>query len=223
MPENQDKQLELDLAPSEELETDIQPPIYIINNIDPKPDEKDNLRSISLYGDITEQMANDVVQALLYFDHTKEQAIQKEDGTIETNILPISMYISTHGGIVSDMFSIIDIMEKIKKDCTVETVGLGKVMSAGVLILAAGTKGKRKISKHCRVMLHSVMSGHHGSFANLENEMKETKMMQNMYFKFLCENTKLTKKKIKKLLIPNVDVYLSAEEAIKYGIADEIM
>ena len=44
-----------------------------------------------------------------------------------------------------------------------------------------------------------------------------------MYFDFLCENTKLTKKKIKKLLNPNVDVYLSAKEAIKYGIADEIM
>ena len=67
------------------------------------------------------------------------------------------------------------------------------------------------------------MSGHHGSFPNLENEMRETKLLQSMYFDFLCENTKLTKKKIKKLLNPNVDVYLSAKEAIKYGIADEIM
>ena len=230
MQENQESessvQLELDLEDTNselEGESDSQPPIYIINNIDPKQDDKENLRTISLYGDITEQLANEVVQALLYFDHTKVHSFQNEDGSIDTSILPINMFISTHGGIVSDMFSIIDIMEKIKRDCTIETTGIGKVMSAGVLILAAGTKGKRKISKHCRIMLHSVMSGHHGSFPNLENEMKETKLLQSMYFDFLCENTKLTKKKIKKLLNPNVDVYLSAKEAIKYGIADEIM
>ena len=168
-------------------------------------------------------MANDVMQALLYYDHTKNEVITEEDGTSMEICHPIKMYISTHGGIVSDMFSVIDVMENIKKGCTIETIGVGKVMSAGVLVLAAGTKGKRKIAKHCRVMLHNVMSGHHGSFPNLENEMRETKALQKMYFNFLCANTKLTKKKIKKLLIPNVDVYLSAEEAIKYGIADEIM
>ncbi len=215
-----EEQLELPIQDDSE---DQQQPIYIINNIEPKQEEKDGLRSISLYGDINEQMANDVMQALLFYNHTKSHAIQHEDGTIEDITLPIRMYISTHGGVVSDMFSIIDIMESIKKGCDIETVGIGKVMSAGVLVLAAGTKGKRKIAKHCRVMLHSVMSGHCGSFPNLENEMKETKHMQNMYFDFLCKNTKLSKKKIKKLLIPNVDVYLSAEEAVKYGIADEIM
>tara|TARA_B100001094_G_C18135205_1_gene774654 strand:+ start:385 stop:1092 length:708 start_codon:yes stop_codon:yes gene_type:complete len=227
---NSSEQLELELTEEvvpelslEDLESEMQQPIYIINNIDPKKDEKDNLRSISLYGDINEHMANEVMQALLFYDHTKNHSIQEEDGTIQEVILPIRMYVSTHGGVVSDMFSIIDVMENIKANCDIETIGVGKVMSAGVLVLAAGTKGKRKIAKHCRVMLHSVMSGHCGSFPNLENEMKETKHMQNMYFDFLSKNTKLSKKRIKKLLIPNVDVYLSAEEAIKYGIADEIM
>ncbi len=212
-----------EVANLEEPEDITSQPIYIINNIDPKPDEKEALRSISFYGDLDENMANDIMQALLYYDHTKTQVLTDDDGTTHEIIKPIKMYISTHGGIVSDMFSVIDIMENIKKGCEIQTVGVGKVMSAGVLILAAGTKGQRKIARHCRVMLHNVMSGHHGSFPNLENEMRETKALQKMYFDFLCKNTKLTKKKIKKLLIPNVDVYLSAEEAIKYGIADEIM
>lgn len=197
-------------------------PIYIINNIAGK-DDKDDIRTINCYGDITERMAAEVVQAMLYFDHTKVDVVEAEDGSVLEVKKPFKMYISTHGGIVSDMFSIIDIMSMIKKDCDIETIGIGKVMSAGVLILASGTKGSRKIGRNCRVMLHSVISGHHGSFPNIENEMKETKELQDMYFDYLCSCTKLTRNKIKKLLSNNVDAYLSAEEAIKYGIADEYL
>ena len=197
-------------------------PIYIINNIDGKSD-KDDIRAINCYGDITERMAAEVVQAMLYFDHTKREVVETEDGKVMEVKKPFKMYISTHGGIVSDMFSIIDIMGMINQDCDIETVGIGKVMSAGVLILASGTKGSRKIGRNCRVMLHSVISGHHGSFPNIENEMKETKALQDMYFDYLCSCTSLTRNKIKKLLLNNVDAYLSAEEAIKYGIADDYL
>jgi len=198
-------------------------PIYIINNIDGKSSDKDDIRGINCYGDITERMASEVVQAMLYFNHTRLEVMEDSQGNQHEVVKPFKMYISTHGGIVSDMFSILDVMDMIKHDCAIETIGLGKVMSAGVLLLANGTKGKRKIGKNCRVMLHSVISGHHGSFPNIENEMKETKELQEMYFDFLCSCTKLTRKKIKKLLLNNVDVYLSAEEAIKYGIADELL
>ena len=199
-------------------------PIYIINNIEPndKPDTKDGLRSITLYGDVNEAMAAEVVQALLYFDHTRKQTVETKEGELLEIDRPIKMYVSTHGGVVSDMFSVLDIMDDTKHRCDIETIGLGKVMSAGVLILAAGTKGKRRIGRNCRVMLHSVIGSQYGSFANLENEMQETKALQELFFQYLCNHTKLTKAKIKKLLIPNIDVYLSAEEAIEYGIADEI-
>lgn len=197
-------------------------PIYIINNIAGK-DDKDDIRAINCYGDITERMAAEVVQAMLYFNHTKIDMVETEDGNVMEVKKPFKMYVSTHGGIVSDMFSIIDIMGMVKQDCDIETIGIGKVMSAGVLILASGTEGKRKIGKNCRVMLHSVISGHHGSFPNIENEMKETKALQDMYFDYLCTCTKLTRNKIKKLLLNNVDAYLSAEEAIKYGIADDYL
>ena len=205
----------------ETLDTGKQP-IYIINNIDGKSD-KDDIRAINCYGDITERMAAEVVQAMLYFDHTKKEVVETENGEVMEIKKPFKMYISTHGGIVSDMFSIIDIMGSIKQNCDIETIGIGKVMSAGVLILASGTKGQRKIGRNCRVMLHSVISGHHGSFPNIENEMKETKELQDMYFDYLCSCTKLTRSKIKKLLLNNVDAYLSAEEAIKYGIADDYL
>ena len=75
----------------------------------------------------------------LYFDHTKSQVVESEDGVVTEIKKPFRMYISTHGGVVSDMFSILDVMDLVKRNCEVETVGIGKVMSAGVLMLANGT------------------------------------------------------------------------------------
>ena len=96
-------------------------------------------------------------------------------------------------------------------------------MSAAVLVLAAGTKGKRKIGKYCRVMIHSVIGGSSGALHDLKNEMKEIQVIQDMYIDALASETKLTKKKLKDMFSKNVNVYLSAEEAVKYGIADIIV
>ena len=96
-------------------------------------------------------------------------------------------------------------------------------MSAGVLLLAAGTKGKRKIGKNCRVMLHSVIAGNHGSLHNLINEMEAVEQLQNMYTDALLSETKMTQTQLKKMLERKVNVYLSAEEAVKLGIADIII
>ena len=121
------------------------------------------------------------------------------------------------------MFGIYDIMRIVKKDFNISTVGIGKVMSAGVLLMAAGTKGKRKIGKNCRLMIHSVVAGNEGSYFNLENEMEEIKWIQDRYISALRHETKMSQKKIKELLSKKVNIYLSAEDAVKYGIADEII
>jgi len=96
-------------------------------------------------------------------------------------------------------------------------------MSAGVPILAAGTKGRRKVGKNCRIMLHNVMAGTGGTIFSMENELDEIRWVQERYIETLASYTKLTPSKIKKLLKAQRDVYISAEEAIKMGIADEII
>jgi ATP-dependent Clp protease protease subunit len=96
-------------------------------------------------------------------------------------------------------------------------------MSAGVPILAAGTKGKRKIGKNCRIMLHNVMAGFGGTIFNMENELEEIKWVQDRYIETLAEYTNLTKRKLKKMLKSQRDIYISAEKAVKLGIADEII
>ena len=120
--------------------------------------------------------------------------------------------------------AIYDIMRKIKNDgiTTITTYGIGKVMSAGVLLLASGTKGKRMIGKNCRVMIHSVIAGTAGPMHQLENEFAEVKKIQDNYIQALVAETNMTEKEFRKLLKRKTNIYLSAEEAIELGIADEI-
>jgi len=202
--------------------------IVIINNIQPASNQEPELRTINLYGDITEQKGADVVAALLYLENTSHsQALQDPNDPESDPIVvarSIAMMVSTHGGVASDMFSILDIMDMVKeRTCDIETFGIGKVMSAGVPILAAGTKGKRKVGRNCRIMLHNVMAGTGGTIFSMENELEEIKWVQERYIETLASYTKLTPSKIKKLLKTQKDVYISAEEAIKMGIADEII
>jgi len=202
--------------------------IVIVNNVQlPAVSEKE-LRTINLYGDITEQKGADVVAALLYLENTSHSPMMEDPTDLEATPIivarSIAMMISTHGGVASDMFSILDIMDMVKeRTCDIETFGIGKVMSAGVPILAAGTKGKRKVGHNCRIMLHNVMAGTGGTIFSMENELEEIKWVQERYIETLASYTKLTPSKIKKLLKTQKDVYISAEEAIKMGIADEIV
>ena len=96
-------------------------------------------------------------------------------------------------------------------------------MSAGVLLLAAGSKGDRHIGANCRIMLHSVVGGQHGPVYNLENEFEEIKWIQEQYITALAQETNMTKRYIKNLLARKVNVYLTAKEAVELGIADKII
>ena len=151
--------------------------VVIINNIQPPASQEPELRTINLYGDISEQKGADVVAALLYLENTSHAVSTQDPQDPESEQVivarSISMMVSTHGGTASDMFSILDIMDMVKeRTCDIETFGIGKVMSAGVPILAAGTKGKRKVGRNCRIMLHNVMAGSHGTIFSMENELE---------------------------------------------------
>lgn len=183
-------------------------------------------RLIGLFGEVEERKIAQIIGIMLELSETSEVEItSKVDDKEETRIenLPIEFLISTPGGSADDMFSLYDIMRLVRNKCDIETFGLGKVMSAGVLLLASGTKGKRKIGKNCRVMIHSVVGGTHGSFHNLENEMSEMRYMQDAYLKALSDESNMSVAQLKRMIGRKVNVYLSAEEAVKLGIADIIV
>jgi len=89
--------------------------------------------------------------------------------------------------------------------------------------LASGTKGERRIGRHCRVMIHGVVSGQQGHIADVENEFEEAKSTQKLYISALASETNMTQKYIKKLMDKKTNVYLNAQEAVDLGIADIII
>ena len=177
----------------------------------PEPD----LRIIGMFCDVHEEKVAEVIHAMLYLNEANRLDPK--------NARPIEFYLSTYGGSADDMFALYDIMRTIREESEIHTLGLGKVMSAGVLLLAAGTKGNRRIAKNCRVMIHSVAAGNHGNLQDLTNELEAISDLQEMYTSCLVAETNMTKSDIKDMLNRNVNVYLSASEAVKLGIADIII
>ena len=176
-----------------------------------------DLRIVGLFSNVDEEKISEIVTGMLYMDELNK-AEKEEDKRKD-----IEFYVSTYGGSADDMFALYDIMKNVERTTDISTIGIGKVMSAGVLILAAGTNGKRKIGKNCRVMIHSIAAGNHGELAHMENELDQIRNIQEMYIKCLVSETKMTETVVRKMLERGVNVYLNAEEAIEYGIADVIV
>jgi len=177
----------------------------------PEPD----LRTIGMFCDVSEEKVAEVIHAMLYLN---------EMNRLNPKVAqPIEFYLSTYGGSADDMFALYDVMRSIRQQTEIHTLGLGKVMSAGVLLLAAGTKGKRRVAQNCRIMIHSVAAGNHGNLHDLTNELEALAALQKMYTKCLLAETEMSKSQLKKMLERKVNVYLSAEEAVKLGIADIIV
>ena len=199
----------------------------VFNMNEPSPDPKEKIRTIGLYGTIKEEVCSEIVYSLIVLDKLGKNIELKDPSDPKSKEIityePIELIISSYGGSAADMFSVYDIMRDVRDRCEIHTQGLGKVMSAAVLLLSAGTKGKRKIGKHCRVMIHGVISGQHGNISDLENEMEEAKWTQQQYVRALARETSMSQKYIKTLIDKKMNVYLTAQEAVDLGIADIIV
>jgi ATP-dependent Clp protease, protease subunit len=176
------------------------------------------LRVIGLYSEVSDEKIAEITQGLLFLNESnKARNKEKEESK------PVEFYINTYGGSADDMFAMYDVMQQVKKDTEIHTFGVGKVMSAGTLLLAAGTKGHRRVGRHCRVMIHNVAAGNFGTLPNLTNELEAIQALQDTYIDAMVENTNFTRKKLEKLLSKKVNIYLTPEEVVKYGLADEIV
>jgi ATP-dependent Clp protease protease subunit len=171
------------------------------------PQQSDNSRVVVLHGEVNEHMISNVIVQLLQLANQNHK--------------PIYLVISTYGGSVDEMFSLYDTIKFIP--CPVYTIGLGKVMSAGVLLLASGTKGKRMIGRSARIMIHPISAGTLGNVFEISAESKEYERMQNLMVETLMRETKMNKTEIMKIMKSGHDNYLTAEQAIKMGIIDQII
>ena len=183
--------------------------------------EESESRTMLLTGELDEEKAAEILSGFIALSQLKPPKKNVKEGELPYD--PITLYISTYGGSADEMFALFDMMDIAKAKCHIETIGMGKVMSAGTLLLAAGTKGHRKIGKNCRVMLHQVSAGTFGPLSNMHTEIEAIQTLQDSYIKAMVSCTNLSKRKLKSLLNERVNVYLTAQEAVEYGIADIII
>ena len=171
-------------------------------------DAGDGSRLVVLHGDVNESSVSLVVAQLL---HLASLSSHK----------PIHLVISTYGGSVDEMFTLYDTIKFIP--CPVHTIALGKVMSAGVLLLASGAKGKRMIGRSARIMIHPVSGGVAGNVFEVINDTKEHKRLQDQMVAAIVKETKSTKSQIEKIMSSGHDYYLLPDQAIKMGIVDKVI
>ncbi len=165
-----------------------------------------NDRIIFLGEAVTAHTANLVVAQLLFLAH-------------EDSKKPIKLYLNTPGGSVYDGLAIIDTINFIEPD--VETIGIGLQASMGAMLLSSGTKGKRYILPNSRVMIHQPSSGTEGKITDQEIALKEGIYLKKRLAEIFAKNTGKDFKQVEKDM--DRDNWMSAEEALKYGIVDKVI
>ena len=131
----------------------------------------------------------------------------------------LTLYINSTGGSLNDSLGLIDIMRASK--CPIATRGIGSICSAAFMIFSSGYKGKRYIAKNTSIMCHQYSDGIEGKHHDIKSRFKEVELTNARMINILKENTELDTRTIKSKLLNATDVWLTAEEMIELGIADD--
>lgn len=165
-----------------------------------------NERIVFLGEEVNEHTANLVVAQLLHLAYEDP----KKD---------IYFYINSPGGSVSDGLAIYDTMNYIKPD--VQTIGIGMQASMGSFLLSSGAKGKRFMLPHARAMIHQPRGGAQGVMTDMEISLREGLRLKQMLAEIIAKNTGQKLAKVKDDM--ERDLWMNAEEAVKYGLVDGVI
>jgi ATP-dependent Clp protease protease subunit len=163
-------------------------------------------RIIFLGTEIDDEVANSIVAQLLLLDS-------------ENPDKDIMLYINSPGGVITAGMAIYDTMNLIKAD--VATICLGEAASMGAFLLCSGAKGKRMSLPRSRIMIHQPLGGAKGQATDIELEAKEIMRMKNMLIDIIAKNSGQDPEKVREDC--ERDHYLSAYEAMEYGLIDKVV
>ena len=163
-------------------------------------------RIIFLGEEIDDEMANSIVAQLLLLDSENPEK-------------DIMMYINSPGGVITSGMAIYDTMQHIRAD--VSTICLGEAASMGAFLLSSVAKGKRMALPSARIMIHQPLGGAKGQATDIEIEAKEILRMKKELNTILAANTGQTVEKI--YADTERDNYMSAKEAVEYGLIDKVI
>lgn len=163
-------------------------------------------RIIFVDGEINDLNADLVVAQILFLESENPEK-------------DISMYINSPGGSVTAGLAIYDTMQYVK--CDIQTICMGQAASMGAILLAGGTKGKRYALPSSRVMIHQPAGGVQGQESDIAVQAKEIMRLKKLSIEYLAEQTNKDFDTIAKDI--ERDFFMSAQDALEYGIVDHIM
>ncbi len=163
-------------------------------------------RIIFLGDEIDDDLANSIVAQLLLLDSENPEK-------------DIMLYINSPGGVITAGMAIYDTMQLIKAD--VSTICIGEAASMGAFLLCSGAKGKRMALPSARIMIHQPLGGAQGQATDIELEAKEILRMKKMLTEIIAENSGQAVEKV--VADCERDHYLSAQEAMEYGLIDKVL
>lgn len=146
--------------------------------------------------------------------------IEKNLASKSSRAKELTLIINSPGGDVHSAFALIDTIKG--SAIPIKTVGLGLIASCGILTFMSGVKGKRIITPNTSILSHQYSWGSGGKEHELFARVREFELSSERMIEHYKKCTGLNEKKIREVLLPPQDVWLSAKEAIKYGIADKI-
>lgn len=163
-------------------------------------------RIIFITGPIEDNMANNIVAQILFLESEKPDK-------------DIFLYINSPGGIITAGMSIYDTMQFVKSD--ISTICIGQACSMAALLLTSGKKGKRFCLPNSKVMIHQPLGGYKGQASDIAIHAREIMEMKKKLNKLMSVHTGQSIKKINK--DTERDCFLSAYEAIQYGLTDAVL
>ncbi|MDD2267717.1 ATP-dependent Clp endopeptidase proteolytic subunit ClpP [Sulfuricurvum sp.] len=163
-------------------------------------------RIIMLSGEVNDPVASSIVAQLLFLEAEDPQK-------------DIYFYINSPGGVITSGMAIYDTMNYIRPD--VCTICIGQAASMGAFLLSSGAKGKRYALPHARIMIHQPLGGAQGQATDIEIQAKEILRMKAELNEILAKNCGQSVKKLEK--DTDRDNFMSAHEAVTYGIIDEVL
>ena len=173
-------------------------------------------RILYLDGTVDEETARDVITEILQYNHEDDAADKKKKDFIRR---PIKLIVNTYGGSVYDGFGMVTVIETSKTP--VHTYVYGKSMSMGFLIAAAGHK--RFGGKMATFMYHQIASWAYGKLEELKDTVVEMERLQEMYDRYLLSVTQIKRSDLSPSKEKRNEWYLGSDEAIKFGLIDEII
>jgi len=158
---------------------------------------------------ITNGSVKPVVEWILHENHVRKKKLKE-----------LLLMICSDGGSIESAFALIDVMQS--SAIPIKTVGLGSVASAGLMIFLAGTPGRRLLTPQTSILSHQFAWGSSGKAHELFATVKEFELTQQRMVDHYQRCTGLDDDRVRKILLPPQDVYLSATEALEYGICDHV-